>query len=82
MIKVDYKTANLDNILIKLYINNNIKIEDAIVWLKCNGYSEKGILYALSKKDVQDKIEKYRSDERLYSIFINEIKKYAKKGWT
>jgi len=82
LVKIDYKTANINHVLIRLYINDNEMALSAIEWVKANGYSEKGILYAFSKKDVQDKIDKYRADPRFRSILINEIKKYAKKGWT
>lgn len=80
MIKIDYNKDNLNNILIRLYLNDKECINKSIEWLFNNGYSKKGILYALSRKDVQEKLEKYQNDSRLSTIFINEVKKYAYKN--
>lgn len=80
MIKIDYNKDNLNNILIRLYLNDKECINKSIEWLFNNWYSKKGILYALSKKDVQEKLEKYQNDSRLSTIFINEVKKYAYKN--
>lgn len=80
MLKIDYNKDKLNNVLFKLYLSYKLQIAEAIAYLLENGYSEKGILYALSKNDVQLKLEKYQSDDRLKNIFINEVKKYAYKN--
>jgi len=79
MIKIDYNTDKLEYVLIKLYLDVE-PIKSAVKYLLDNGYSEKGILYVLSKREVQLKLEQYSNDGRLSTVFINEVRKLAFKN--
>lgn len=80
MLKIDYNKDKLDAVLIKLYLSDKPNIINSVKYLLENGYSEKGILYVLSKKEVQSKLEQYMSDGRLSTVFINEVRKLAFKN--
>ena len=55
------------------------EIKDFIKKLESEGYSEKGIAFAIWKK--QEKLKLYRRDERFFAILRNEVRKYCwKKG--
>lgn len=80
MLKINYNKDKLDAVLIKLYLSDKPSIMNSVKYLLENGYSEKGILYVLSKKEVQLKLEQYMSDGRLSTVFINEVRKLAFKN--
>lgn len=77
MVRIDYKECSLEMALVMLGLNEKKDIMNGIGLLIKEGYSTKGIIYSLSKRDVQDKLHKYISDSRLMSIFMNEVRKYA-----
>lgn len=53
----------------------NDKIKDILKKLESEGRKEKSICYAIWKS--QDKIIQYKCDNRFYSIFENEIRKWS-----
>lgn len=78
MVKIDYKNYTLDYALLLLDLETESS-QKAINMLLVDGYTSKGILFVLTKNDVQEKLYKFRNDNRYVSIFVNEVKKYAYK---
>jgi len=58
-----------------LSIRTNDKLEGVIARLEGEGRNEKSICFALYKG--QDNIRKFRGDPRFYSVFENEVRKWA-----
>lgn len=64
--------------LIGIYDYKKVKgLEDFLLRMESEGHSERSIAFTIWKK--QDKLRMFRKDERFFSIFRNEIKKYS---WT
>lgn len=78
MVKIDYKNYTLDYALLLLDLKTE-STQKAIDMLLKDDYTSKGILFVLTKNEVQEKLCKFKHDNRYVSIFVNEVKKYAYK---
>ncbi|HYE12188.1 MAG TPA: GIY-YIG nuclease family protein [Patescibacteria group bacterium] len=58
-----------------LGITNNEKMQQTIERLTKEGHSEKGICFSIWRS--QDKLLKFKGDQRFYSVLENEVRKYS-----
>jgi hypothetical protein len=61
-----------------IFVPHTDKAKYYIKQLEQEGYREKNICYAIWKS--QDKLLQFRSDDRFWNIFMNEIRKIAFKN--
>jgi len=61
--------------LLEMKLTDEVKVQ--LIRIEKEGYSEKGICFAIYK--TQDKLTKFKRDSRFWSILLNEVRKHCFK---